>query len=215
VASRGNLENITLYHYWRSSSSWRVRWALELKRIKAKMVAVDLLNGESEASSHARRHPMGYVPVLDVNGKFLIQSVAIIEWLEEIVPSPQLYPGDSFQRAHIRSLVEIINADTQPIQNVPVGEKYSDDPDKRIEWNRYFIRRGLEAFEHQVSKSAGRFCVGDTITAADLFLVPQCYNAERFKAEIADLKHVSAIYRAALQTAEAKASAPDKYVPSK
>jgi maleylacetoacetate isomerase len=215
MAPEGNLKNITLYHYWRSSSSWRVRWALELKRVKAKLVAVDLLSGESESANHVNRHPMGYVPVLDVHGRMLIQSVAIIEWLDEIIPGPPLYPGDSFQKAHIRSLVEIINADTQPIQNVSVGEKYSDDPEKRNEWNRHFIRRGLEAYEKHVAKSAGRFSVGDKVTAADLFLIPQCYNADRFKVDLSDLPHVAAIYRTAMQTPEAMASAPDKYQPAK
>src|SRR5258707_740787 len=119
----------TLYHYWRSSSSWRVRWALELKGQTPKVVHVNLLDGENDSEAHLKRSPLGYVPVLESEGKMICESVAIIEFLEEKNPKPQLYPGDAFQKAHIRALIEIINADTQPVQNLTVTEKLSDDPE--------------------------------------------------------------------------------------
>src|SRR4051794_36445226 len=99
---------LTLYHYWRSSSSWRVRWALELKGLKPKMVPVNLLSDEPDSPEHLARHPLGYVPVLSTPRGNLIESVAILEWLEENYPQPSLLPGDSYDRAHIRALVEVI-----------------------------------------------------------------------------------------------------------
>ncbi len=207
------MQNLTLYHYWRSSSSWRVRWALELKGLKAAYVHVDLLNGESESTEHLARNPLGYVPVLDVGGRNLIESVAIIEWLEENSPSPQLYPGDSWQRAHIRSLIEVINADTQPVQNLNVLDHYSQDPAKRKEWNQHFIRRGLEAFQALAAPHAGLFSVGNLPTAADVFLVPQCYNALRFDVDLKEFPLIARVNEWALQTPEALASHPDRYKP--
>jgi maleylacetoacetate isomerase len=139
--------------------------------------------------------------------------VAIIEWLEQHLPSPWLYPQNAFDKAHVRALVEIINADTQPIQNLTVMDKYSSDPVKRKEWNRFFIRRGLQAYEMLVKKSAGRFSLGDHVTAADLFLIPQCYNALRFDVSLAEFPTVNRIHDAAMATPECQASHPDRYKP--
>lgn len=201
----------TLYHYWRSSSSWRVRWALELKGLKAKMVPVNLLDGESDREPHLSRHPLGYVPVLTVNGRNMIESAAIVEWLEENYPSPRLYPGDSFNRAHIRALVEIINADTQPIQNLNVVDYHSTDAAEKKRWQQHFIRRGLAAFEKISTARAGRFSVGDQITAADLYLVPQCYNAVRFDVALSEFPLIERIYNEAMKTPECHAAAPERY----
>lgn len=203
----------TLYHYWRSSSSWRVRWALELKGLKAKMVAVNLLDGESEREPHLSRHPLGYVPVLNVDGRNLIESAAIIEWLEENHPSPQLYPGDSFSRAHIRALVELINADTQPIQNLNVVDHHTSNADEKKRWQQHFIRRGLAAFQQLAKARAGRFSVGDRVTAADLYLIPQCYNALRFDVSLSEFPLIERIYNEAMLTPACQATAPERYQP--
>jgi maleylacetoacetate isomerase len=205
--------NLTLYHYWRSSSSWRVRWALELKGLKPNFVNIDLLTDESEREPHISRHPLGYVPVLYVDGRNLIETVAIMEWLEENYPSPQLFPGDSWKRAHVRALVEVISSDTQPIQNPSVLDYYSQDAAKRKDWAQYFIRRGLVAFQTLATPSAGRHAAGDTVTAADLFLVPQCYNALRFGLDLADFPLIKRIYEAGLATPEGQASHPDSFKP--
>jgi len=206
-------EELTLFHYWRSSSSWRVRWALRLKRVDVKMVAVSLLNGESESPEHLKRNPQGYVPVLQVGHKYLQESVAIIEWLEELIPSPSLYPGDSYQRAHIRALVEAINSGTQPLQNVSVVEKYSKDEAAKKEWMQHFIRKGLKSFEIMARDSAGKFSVGDQVTAADLFLIPQLYNAQRHEVPLSEFPLLVKINENAFKTKEVQESAPDKYKP--
>jgi len=202
-----------LYHYWRSSSSWRVRWAMKLKKFEAEMVAVSLLDGESESEAHMKRNPLGYVPVLVLPDHTLIESVAIVEWLEETLPTPSLFPGDPYQRAHIRALVEIVNAGIQPIQNLTVLERHSSDEKEKKEWSQHFIRRGLDAYEKLCSPTAGRFSVGDHITAADLFLIPQCANAKRFDIPLSEFPLLEKIFEAAMATPEAKATAPDAYKP--
>ena len=206
-------DEVTLYHYWRSSSSWRVRCALEFKKIQARMIAVDLLNGENEAPDHAKRHPMGYVPVLDIAGHRLVQSVAILEFLDEYIPSPSLYLGNIYDRAQVRALVEIINADTQPIQNLDVMERHSSDPEEKKKWNHYFIHRGLKAFEKLCSTSAGKFSVGDHVCASDLLLIPQCYNALRFEVDLKDFPHISKIHSLCMTLLEFKNSSPERFQP--
>jgi len=126
---------LTLFHYWRSSASWRTRWALIHKGIPFEYRAVDLLKGENEAPEHRARNPFGYVPALEIDegGKrwMLTESLAILEWLEETHPLPSLYPGNPRTRAHIRQLTETINAGTQPLQNIGVLERVSDQEETR------------------------------------------------------------------------------------
>lgn len=207
--------NLTLYHYWRSSASWRVRWALELKGVKPqKMVAINLLSDESESPEHKKRNPMGFVPVLDVDSKLLIESVAILQWLEDTYPKPALFPGDALMRAHIRALCELINAGIQPLQNLTVTEHLTEDLDKRKSWCQHWIRRGLQAYESWVKPYARKYSVGDAITAADLFLIPQCYAAKRNEVDLSEFPLIEKINNAALLTKEAQASAPEKYQPA-
>lgn len=206
-------DTLTLYHYWRSSSSWRVRWALELKKAKVNYVAIDLLKSESESPEHLKRHPLGFVPVLEVAGKCLIESVAIVEFLEEYIPAPALYPGNSYNRAQVRALVEIINSDTQPLQNLGVSEMAAHDDKGKKEWNQYFIRRGLTGYEKLCEASYGEFSVGNQITAADLWLIPQCYNARRNDVDLAEFPIIEKIFNAAMATPEAKSSCPESFQP--
>lgn len=208
-----NLKDVTLYHYWRSSSSWRVRWALKIKKVPAREVAVDLLDGTSESEAHLKRNPLGYVPVLEIQNHTLIESAAIVEWLDEMIPTPSFFPGSSYDRAHIRALVEIINAGTQPVQNLTVMDKYSQDEAKRLEWNQYFIRRGLSAFEKLTQSHGGEFSYGDSLTAADLFLIPQVYNALRFKVNMDEFPLISKINQNCLKLPECLGSHPDQYKP--
>jgi maleylacetoacetate isomerase len=206
---------LTLYHYWRSSSSWRVRLALKYKGLEAKLVAVDLLNGEVESDAHLKRNPLGYVPVLMVDDVPLIESVAIIEWLDETyqLPEKKLFPEKALDRAHVRALVEIINSETQPIQNLNVVDKYSDDPAARKEWMQFFITRGLKAYDDLCTGKAGQFSLGDKVTVADLFLIPQCYNALRFDVDLTPFPHVNSIYQNMAQLDFVKATHPDCFKP--
>jgi maleylacetoacetate isomerase len=204
---------LVLYHYWRSTSSWRVRWALKIKGLDVQYKAVNLLEGESETPEHLNRNPVGHVPVLQVGENYLIESVSIIEWLEELIPAPQLYPGDIYERAHIRALVEVINSETQPLQNLGVLEKYSDNAEVRKEWARHFIAKGLHAFE-KLLKSPGPYSCGKSITAADVFLIPQLLNAQRFEFNLSEFPKLESIWNNALKTPACAASHPDKFKPT-
>src|SRR5262249_36235193 len=105
----------TLYHYWRSSASWRVRWALAIKGVAFESVPIDLRTGEQCTAEHRARNPIGHVPALVIDGRALAESVAILEYLEETIPQPALYPRDPWARARTRQLVELINSGVQPM----------------------------------------------------------------------------------------------------
>lgn len=212
----------TLYHYWRSSSSWRVRWALAEKGIEPKYVAVNLLDGESEGADHRNRNPFGYVPVLQLPanpyaGAVLVESMAIIEWLDEMYPANSLLSGDSFRRAHIRALCEFINAGTQPVANLNVldylVDNYGITESQKINWIQNFIHNGLSAFETYCKGTHGLWSVGDQVTAADLFLIPQCYNALRFGMDLSHYPIIQRIWQVAEQHQACKATHPDRFKP--
>ncbi|RYG64127.1 maleylacetoacetate isomerase [bacterium] len=182
--------NLRLYHYWRSSSSWRVRLALAHKKVSAEMVAVSLLDGESESDSHRSRNPLGFVPVLEFldetnpKKRYLAESLPMIEWLEETYPEYPLLPHDRYDRALVRSLAEIVNSEIHPLQNLTTQLHYSLDPEKRKEWAQHWISEGLRAYEKLASPGAGNFSFGDALTSADLCLYPQLYNAKRFEVSL-------------------------------
>ncbi len=210
---------LKLYHYWRSSSSWRVRWALAIKKITCEFVVIDLLSGEVEGPEHRKRNPLGYVPVFEVqlgghsSPVYLGESLAMIEWLEEVQPEPRLLPGDALTRAKIRQLAEVINAGTQPLQNINAQDQHTQDPAEKKLWTQFWIQNGLQAYETLVQSSAGRFSVGDSITLADLCLIPQVYNAKRYDLSLAPYPILQRIYDAALATVECQASAPERFDP--
>jgi maleylacetoacetate isomerase len=211
--------SVSLYHYWRSSSSWRVRWALIHKGIETKYVPVNLLEGEQNASGYKARNPMGFVPALEVGGRLLGESVAILEYLEETHPTPALLPRDPWLRGRARQLVEIVNAGTQPLQNLYVLRTLYTSEDERAAWSRKVITRGLDALEatlNEVRTSegvTGPFSLGDELSLADLFLVPQLYNARRFKVDLTSYPTALAIETAALASPSGQASHPDRFRP--
>lgn len=204
---------LKLYHYWRSSSSWRVRWALVHKKIEAKFIHVNLLNGESESPEHLARNPLGYVPVLETDGSYLIESVAIIEFLDEKFLDMPLFPKNIFEKAYVRSLIGIIGSDIQPVQNLTVLDKYSEDAEKRKSWSQYFIERGFDAYERLCERTAGQFSLGDTLTAADIFLIPQVYNANRFDVSMKPYPNLLRINENASKLAACINSSPEKFAP--
>jgi maleylacetoacetate isomerase len=184
------LPPITLFHYWRSSSSLRVRWALAIKGVPYTSVHVNLLAGEQHEGPHAERNPLGYVPALRIGTVVLSESVAICELLDELIPTPPIRPRDPMTRARMRQLVEIVNAGTQPLQNLLAMRKAAADTEAQRDWARFWVARGLAAFESVLHTSrkeghTGRHCLGDHLSMADLFLVPQLYNARRFDLPLA------------------------------
>jgi maleylacetoacetate isomerase len=209
------MSDLVLYTYWRSSSAYRVRLALAVKGVPYRSVAVNLLRGEQKAGSHVARSPKGTEPCLEVQGHTVVESVAIVELLEELYPTPALLPSEPFARARVRGLMEIVNSGTQPLQNMQTLERLSPDSEVRKPWVRYFIARGLTAFEAMMEMNArdssvrGPYAHGDTVTLADCFLLPQVYNARRYQVDLAPFPRVAAACEAFGATEAARAAAPD------
>jgi maleylacetoacetate isomerase len=210
------MPRMTLYHYWRSSSSWRVRWALAIKGVAFDSIPVNLLTGEQSAPEHVARSPLGRVPALVLDdGRVLGESVAILEWLDETIPAPALYPQDAWQRARTRQLVEIVNAAVQPLQNISVLRRLSPESAEQRAWAAHFNEIGLGAYEALLAQIAaeggggGPFSIGNALTAADVFLVPQVHSARRFHVDVSRFPRVLAAEQAALATPHADAARPE------
>ena len=175
-----------LYSYWRSSSAHRVRIALHWKGIGFDYVAVNLLEGQQFDVEHRARSPMAKVPVLELDdGRTLTESLAILEYLEEVEPRPPLLPADPYLRARARMLANMVASGIQPFQNRQVGVYLRDAlhaDDKS--WTRHWVAHGLQALEQAVAVTAGRFCVGDEPSFADVYLVPQLTAARRFLVDL-------------------------------
>ena len=180
-----------LYDYWRSSSAWRVRIALHFKGIAFERRVVNLIKdgGEQHTDAFRTLNPLGQVPVLVTQEKdgarTITQSMAIIGYLEETVPVPPLLPADPWLRARARQLAEIVNAGTQPLQNLTVLDHVEAQGLDREAWARHFIASGLAALEAASQETEAIFLVGDAPSIADLYLVPQLYNARRWKVDLA------------------------------
>lgn len=187
-----------LYDYWRSSASYRVRIALNLLGIEYEAVSVNLLAKEHKTPEHLARNPKGAIPVLDIDGQRLTQSLAIVEYLEETRPGAHLLPPDPAGRARVRALSYAIAMDIHPICNLgPVAHVMAltgGGDAMRSDWMKKFIGEGLSAVEKLLDHPAtGRFCHGDRPTMADLCLVPQVYNANRWQADTASFSRINAI----------------------
>jgi maleylacetoacetate isomerase len=196
-----------------------VRWALELKGVAFQSNLVDLLTGEEKGSAYKALNPAGYLPTLVVDQKYrLSESVAIIEWLEETLPNSRLLPMDPYLRAAHRRLAETVNSGIQPLQNLDVMKKVSDDKDKQNQWVVFWIERGLQVVEEiAVSTRATlnlgkpRFLLSDSPQYSDLFLIPQVYSAHRFKVDMNRFPICEEIYQRALGTEACQRAHPDKY----
>ncbi|HEY6366632.1 MAG TPA: maleylacetoacetate isomerase [Candidatus Binatia bacterium] len=181
-----------LYTFFRSSASYRVRIALNLKGLTYEQIPIHLrrAGGEQFAGSYKAINPQGLVPTLDDGGQILTQSLAIIEYLEERYPKPPLLPTDSADRARVRSMALIIACEIHPIQNlrilVHLKNNLRQSEDDLNRWARHWIDLGLSALEQMTTSTLkrGKFCFGDTPTLADICLVPQLANARRFGCDL-------------------------------
>jgi maleylpyruvate isomerase len=187
-----------LYSYWRSSASWRVRIVLAHKKIDYEYVPVSIApdRNEQHGEGFGEVNALRQVPVLEwmQRGTLtrLTQSVAIVEHLEAIHPSPQLMPDDPLKRARVRELVELVNAGVQPLQNTSIltaVKKLAGD-DAAAKWAHDANIRGMTALEAQLKRYGGRHAVGDSLTMADVFLVPQVYSATRFGVDVTKFPRV-------------------------
>ncbi|WP_342788606.1 maleylacetoacetate isomerase [Rhabdaerophilum calidifontis] len=197
---------LTLYTYFRSSAAYRVRIALHLKGVEAEQRFVHLVRGGGEQNSadYARINPNRTVPALDLGdgSAAIMQSLAIIEYLDETMPAPPLLPGDAAMRARIRAAAQIIACDIHPVNNARVGaylrERFGRSQDDVIAWMQHWMRGGLEAFQ-AVLPPGSPYCFGEAVTLADLLLVPQMYNARRWGMPAEGLERLAAIEEACLK----------------
>jgi maleylacetoacetate isomerase len=176
---------MVLYDYFRSSAAFRVRIALNLKNLQAERRYIHLRKGEQRAPGYLEMNPLGLVPTLLVGDRRLTQSLAIIEYLDERHPLPPLLPAGQEDRAWVRSIALAIACDIHPIDNLRVLqylEKIGVAAPARDEWYKHWITEGFNAIEPQLAARAkGPFCFGDAPTLADVFLVPQVANSQRFR----------------------------------
>jgi maleylacetoacetate isomerase len=213
------MPRLTLYNWWRSSSSYRVRIALAMKELEYEYVAVRLSESEQTKAEHLARSPTGYVPCLVIDGAAYVESVAIIELLEELAPKPPLYPANRMARARVRALVEMINSGTQPLQNSSVLAEVQriGGEAREGEWAKHFIARGLGAVERAIEGHGregvkGPYAFGATPTAADCFVVPQCVNAQRYGVSLDPFPRVREAFEAAMQLEAFQRAAPERQV---
>lgn len=183
------MTDLTLYSYFRSSTSYRVRIALNLKGIPFKYNAVHLLKdgGEQHKTEYRKVNPIGGVPSIAMGDFVLGESLAILEFLDENYSNCPLYPKDSKQKAIVRQMCEIVNSDLHPLTNLRVLqylEKRGFDQNAKDEWSHHWLKIGLEAFQKMVVKHGGKFCFGDQVTAADLCLIPHLFTARRFNLDL-------------------------------
>ena len=208
------MSQVTLYNYYRSSTSYRVRIALHIKNIEFKYVPVHLLNngGEQYGSSYRALNPMAEVPTLEDEGFIIGQSVAIIEYLEEQFPSPSLFPKDSRKKAKIRQFCENINSFMHPLSNLKVlkylEDHHSFDQKKKELWINHWYQIGLAATESWLLKNSGQFSFGDEVTVADCFLVPMVFTSERFHVDLTPYKTIQSINARCLKLEPFKAAHP-------
>ena len=211
------MSELTLYSYFRSSCSYRVRLALALKELPFATRAVHLLRngGEQHAQDYQQHNPQALVPTLLDGQRTLTQSLAIIEYLDECHPEPPLLPGDARERAYVRALAQLLACDIQPLNNLRVLEWLKQDfganQEQVSNWYQHWVTEGFEAFELLLESHylAGNCCYGDSPTLADICLIPQVYNALRFDCDLATTPRLFDIYQYCVTLPAFKAAAPE------
>jgi maleylacetoacetate isomerase len=202
-----------LYTYWRSSAAYRVRIALNLKTVPHSLVPVNLLQGEHQSGSYSLTNPYGLVPALETDdGQVLQQSFAIIEWLEEVYPEPALLPSNALERARARGWALSIACEVHPLNNVGVTHFLRTDlgaDDAAVTaWMNHWFERVFKPLEADIN--AAPYCLGDKVSLADVFLVPQVYNALRFGFDMSDYPRLLSVYQACNALPSFTAAAPER-----
>ncbi|EDM68361.1 glutathione S-transferase family protein [Moritella sp. PE36] len=210
-----------LYSYSRSTAAYRVRIVLNLKQISYTIVPVHLVRngGEQHSVEYLNVNPQGLVPSLDIAApgsepQIITQSGAIIEYLEEAFPQPALLPINLTQRAYVRTLTQIIACDMHPLNNLRVlhyiEESFDCDGPEKMTWYHHWLTSGFAAIEAQLtSKGSTHYCYDDQLTIADAYLIPQVYNALRFKLDMTPYPAINRIYQHCIQLPAFSDAAPE------
>ncbi|MEA3010978.1 MAG: maleylpyruvate isomerase [Sphingomonadales bacterium] len=179
-----------LFDYFRSSASYRVRIALNLKGVDYESRPVSLLDGAQKSADYVALNPQGLVPALEIDGHRLTQSLAIIDYLESTRPQPPLLPLDEGDAAHVRAMALAIACDIHPLNNLRVLKYLKDEAgqsqEARDTWYRHWVAEGFAALEAMAAPRSGRFLFGDSVTLADICLAPQMFNARRLETPLGD-----------------------------
>jgi len=198
---------VKLYSFWRSLATFRVRIALNLKGLKPEVVSVDLMKGEQRRPDFKAVNPQMVLPalVLDEGGSTLFQSLAIIEYLDEVHPHPPLLPTDPRARAWVRGIAQIVACDSHPllvprVRDYLTGELQLDEP-QRLKWIRHWINEALRAIESHLANDGqtGRYCCGDQPTLADICVASQAAGARFFEVDLKPYPTVARVVDAAMQ----------------
>ncbi len=205
-----------LYDFCRSSAAFRVRIALNLKRLPAERAFIHLRRNDQTTPAYLALNPQGLVPALEEDGQVFTQSLAIIEYLDETHPEPPLLPGHPADRARVRSLAQLVACDIHPIDNLRVL-RYLADPLGHDEatigrWFNHWIAKGFEALEQFLAEDGqtGAFCHGDVPGLADICLVPQVFNARRYKLDMTPYPTIGRIFEACMKNDAFEQARPEK-----
>ena len=203
-----------LHGYWRSGASYRVRIALALKGIGYDLAAHDLRTGEQKAADYLAVNPQGMVPALQTGDRVLIQSPAILEWLEETHPSPPLLPSGADDRAAVRAMCALIGCDIHPLNNLRVLKAlradFAADQAAVNAWAAAWIATGFDALQALVDRHGADWCFGDAPTLADCYMIPQLYSARRFDMDLSPWTHLLAVEARAQAHPAFEAAHPDR-----
>lgn len=209
-------EPIILHDYWRSSSAYRLRIALNLLGLPYERVAVDLVAGEQTGAENLSRNPQGLVPTLQIDGLTLTQSLAVLEYLDEVHGAGFL-PPDAPGRARVRALAYAVAMEIQPVCNLRVAKQAVAASGGTLgmeNWMQHFIATGFVGLEAMLDHPrTGRFCHGDSVSLADICLVPQAYNARRWGVDMAAFPRIAAISARLETLPEIAAAHPDRVKP--
>lgn len=208
-------QKIELFDFFRSGASYRLRIALNLKQLSYTQAPVNLRAREHMSGEFRELNPQGLVPVLRIQDRALIQSPAIVEWLEERYPNPPLLPGDSDDRAHVRALAAIIGCDVHPLCNLRVLNRlrnvFEQDEAGVNAWCHEWISSGLAAYQGlMMQQPAGKFSFGDTPSIADVYLIPQLAAARRFHLDLAVYPELLRVERSAAELDAFARAAPER-----
>lgn len=206
-----------LYSYFRSSASYRVRIALNLKDLPYDIIPIHLVKGEQKSDGYKDKNPSGLIPALELDdGTIITQSMAILDYLENEYPSVPLLPKDNANRAIVLSMCNIIACDTHPLNNLRVLQYLANDlkisDEQKQNWYAHWILVNFTALENLLKIHGGKYCFGDELSLADACLIPQVYNAKRFKVDLAGFPNILKVVENCHQLDAFVKASPEKQV---